>query len=299
MVGPDADKSASPWAAHRARAEVLCQRYPFGAEVLGLYVALLDVWQDVWEIARAERPQPSRLAPWAAEQALPRVVKATEAAGPEALATAARDLVEADRLEESLAGWLAGDDLPPVQRYLARASLSAPLVALEEHAGAACAQDPAPRGGQRCPRCGAAPQLSFRSQAEDRLVSGARSLACARCWHTWNYSSSSCPSCGETTGAQRTVYAEQRNGVIVGRDNDDPGAAAPDGADPGAAAYDGPTFPHLRIDACATCERYLIDVDLGRDTRAVPEVDELAALPLALYAADQGLSKITPNLMGF
>jgi len=31
----------------------------------------------------------------------------------------------------------------------------------------------------------------------------------------------------------------------------------------------------------------------------VPEVDELAALPLDLYAAGHGLSKITPNLMGF
>ena len=60
-----------------------------------------------------------------------------------------------------------------------------------------------------------------------------------------------------------------------------------------------PLFPHLRIDACAACQRYLIDVDLGRDARAVPEVDELAAIPLALYAADQGLTKITPNLMGF
>ena len=50
---------------------------------------------------------------------------------------------------------------------------------------------------------------------------------------------------------------------------------------------------------CATCQRYLIDVDLERDPRAVPEVDELAALPLDLYAADQGLTKVTPNLMGF
>ena len=45
--------------------------------------------------------------------------------------------------------------------------------------------------------------------------------------------------------------------------------------------------------------RYLIEVDLARDARAVPEVDELAALPLDLYAADQGLTKVTPNLMGF
>ena len=79
---------------------------------------------------------------------------------------------------------------------------------------------------------------------------------------------------------------------MVGRDGDDPEAT-------GDAAGDAPTFPHLRIDACASCERYLIDVDLGRDARAVPEVDELAALPLDLYATEQGLLKITPNLMGF
>ena len=59
------------------------------------------------------------------------------------------------------------------------------------------------------------------------------------------------------------------------------------------------TFPHIRVEACAGCRRYLIDLDLGRNPRAVPEVDELTALPLDLYAAEQGFSKITPNLMGW
>jgi formate dehydrogenase maturation protein FdhE len=128
--------------------------------------------------------------------------------------------------------------------------------------------------------------VSFRGQADDRLVSGRRYLGCARCGHTWSYSASTCPSCGETTGAKRTVYAERREGPVVGRPDDSEGSG-------------GPIFPHLRINSCASCEQYLIDVDLGRDTRAVPEVDEMVALPLDLYAADQGLSKITPNLMGF
>jgi FdhE protein len=88
------------------------------------------------------------------------------------------------------------------------------------------------------------------------------------------------------------VYSERRQGPVVGRDGTDSEAAGP-------TAADAPTFPHLRIDACASCERYLLDVDLSRDARAVPEVDELAALPLDLYAAERGLSKITPNLMGF
>jgi formate dehydrogenase maturation protein FdhE len=211
------------------------------------------------------------------------VVKATEAAGPEPLGAASRELLAAGRLEEPLAVWLAGGQLPPVERYLARASLWAPLVAIEEDAAAACADDPAPRGDRRCPHCAGPPQLSYRSDAGDRLVSGQRHLACGRCGQSWSYSGSSCPSCGETSGSRRTVYAEQRAGPVVGRDDADPET----------------TFPHLRIDACGSCQRYLIEVDLGRDSGAVPEVDELAALPLDLYASERGLSKITPNLVGF
>jgi formate dehydrogenase maturation protein FdhE len=39
-------------------------------------------------------------------------------------------------------------------------------------------------------------------------------------------------------------------------------------------------------------------VDLRRDAAAVPVVDELAALPLDLYAKEHGLQKALPNLMG-
>jgi len=38
------------WATHRSRAEVLRDRYPFAAEVLGCYLALLDVWDSVGEL---------------------------------------------------------------------------------------------------------------------------------------------------------------------------------------------------------------------------------------------------------
>jgi Protein involved in formate dehydrogenase formation len=275
-----------PWEAHRARAEALRDRHPFAAEALGCYLANVDVWQDVWDLTRADGPSPEHLPRWTVENVLPRVMKATESAGPEALVEAASARIEAGGIEQVIAEWLAGGELPPVERYLARACTYAPLLALDDGAGAACADDPSPRGGQRCPRCGGPPQLSFRSQSDDRLVSGRRQLSCARCGHSWQFSSSACPSCGETEGAKRTVYSEQRNGPVVGRD---------DGASDGSAAL----FPQLRIDACAACQRYLMDVDLGRDARAVPEVDELAAIPLALYATDQGLTKITPNLMGF
>jgi hypothetical protein len=97
------------------------------------------------------------------------------------------------------------------------------------------------------------------------------------------------------------MYAERRHGTVVGRGDGDPEGDEPspsgDGTTGGASR--APTFPHLRVDACGGCQRYLIDIDLGRDARSVPEVDELVALPLDLYAAERGLSKITPNLMGF
>lgn len=277
--------ATSPWAPRRRRAEVLRERQPFAAEVLGLYLALLDVWEAAWRDAREQRPDPATLPDWAAGRVAPRVVEATARAGPELLAGATRELLADGAVAGSLAAWLAGEELPPVERYLARAALRGPLQALDPDA--ACAADPSPRGGRRCPRCGGPPQLSFRTHSQETLVSGRRRLACARCGAGWGFTGSACASCGETAGTRRTIYAEQRGRPAVGRPQTAP-------ADAG-----GPTFPHLRIESCDTCKRYLIDVDLSHDAGAVPEVDELAALPLDLHAAELGLSKVTPNLMGF
>jgi FdhE protein len=60
---------------------------------------------------------------------------------------------------------------------------------------------------------------------------------------------------------------------------------------------DAERLPHLRADACETCRRYLITIDLRRDPHAVPVVDELVALPLDLYVKERGFTKIVPNLM--
>jgi formate dehydrogenase maturation protein FdhE len=283
---------ASPWAASRRRAETLRERHAFVAEVLTLYLALLEVWEQAWLLTRAE--EPAELAGWAAERVLPMVLAATAESGPKPLVESlpptadARSAEERRAAGELMAAWLAGAELTPVERYLARASLRGPLEALD--AGVACAEDPSPRGERRCPRCGGPPQLSFRTDTGDNLVSGRRKLQCARCGEAWSYSGSACAYCGETGGARRTVYTE-RHPV-----SSTPGPRVGRGAGGDAADV---RFPHVRVEACASCERYLIDIDLGRDPLAVPEVDELAALPLDLYAAERGLSKITPNVMGF
>ncbi|RSM86299.1 formate dehydrogenase accessory protein FdhE [Kibdelosporangium aridum] len=261
----------TPWVAPRRRAETLRERYPFAAEQLTLYIGLVDVWERAWEAAGAENP--ANLAGWAARRVFPEVVATTREHSP----TPIRPVSDLGAAEAMLKAWLSGEELVPLERYLARATLRGPLAAVDVEA--ACAADPAPRGDRRCPRCGGPPQLSFRSETGDSLVSGHRKLQCARCAESWSFSSSSCAYCGESD--KRTVYTEHRDGPQVGR----------------AAAGDA-MFPHIRVEACARRERYLIDVDLGRDPRAVPEVDELAALPLDLYAAERGLSKITPNVLG-
>jgi formate dehydrogenase maturation protein FdhE len=174
------------------------------------------------------------------------------------------------------------DDLPVGGLHvaaLAEALEARDVVALEalgEAAGAACA--PARDGALNCLRCGGRPQLACAEASGEQLVSARRSLECSRCTARWSVSRSVCPACGEADEAKLMVYAEQ-----WGDGN---------GAEPAV-------FGNLRIVGCTTCRCYLIEVDLERDPRAVPAVDELAALPLDLYAADQGLTKLTTNLMGF
>ena len=277
----------SPFAARRHRAEALRDRHSFAAEVLTLYVALLAVHEDAWDAARGSPPDPQQLPHWAGSRVVPAVIEATLAAGPPALRESVRSRPP-EAHHEALVGWLADAELAPVDRYLARASLAPVLEALGERAGAACARRREPEEGSSCPRCGGPPQLSCLASSGESLVSGPRSLLCARCASSWSWSRSVCPACGESEEAQLSVYAERLEGPVV------PGNGRADGDADGR-----PVFPHLRIAGCATCARYLIEVDLARDARAVPEVDELAALPLDLYAAEQGLRKITPNLMGF
>src|SRR5262247_2533928 len=115
----------SPWVAHRARAEVLSARYPHAAEMLTVYLGLIEVWEDAWRQAGEDLPAlsaPSALVSWAADRVAPAVVKATEASAPASLAAATRELLDAGELEAPFAAWLGGGGLDPVERYLARAS---------------------------------------------------------------------------------------------------------------------------------------------------------------------------------
>jgi len=125
----------------------------------------------------------------------------------------------------------------------------------------------APLPGSRmfhCPFCNELPVAAIlRPEGEG----GKRSLLCSLCFTEWEFRRLLCPNCGEEDHQKLPVYTAGQ-------------------------------FPHIRIDACDACHTYLKSIDLTRNGLAVPEVDELAALPLDLWAAKNHYTKLQPNLFG-
>jgi hypothetical protein len=257
--------TAAPWLARSRRAETLLERYPFAGELLRLYKALVEVQESAFHAARADEPPPLEVAQYIAQRVLPRVVEATAAHGPRRLQAMARERFAAGDLDALVSRWLVGAEQPAADRYLARASSAPVLEAMGALAGLACR---GPRDERHCPVCGGVPQVAYFAASGDDLVTAPRQLVCSRCSHAWIFPRLACAACGETADARRVIHAEAER------------------------------FPHIRVDACGTCHRYLLTVDVRKDPAAVPIVDELAALPLDLYAQERGLSKITANLMG-
>jgi len=251
-------ETANPWPLRRHRAAELAERYPHAAEMLRLYQALTVVQEAAHRI-----PSPQDIASFAVEHLLPGVIDVTIEMGPRALRDGVIALYASENMEDLIQRWLHQKPLNPFETYLARASAS-PL--LEASATSSSASG----GGSslQCPACGGLPQLSYFAVSGEALVSGPRYLVCSRCATNWIFSRMTCAACGESTGPKLPIFQEQER------------------------------FPNVRVDGCQTCRKYLLTFDLRRDTRAVPVVDEVAALPLDLYARDQGFTKITPNLMG-
>lgn len=284
---------AGPSAERRRRTLELRRRHFFAAELLDFYGALLGAQEQAYEEAISARPPANELVAYVAEMVVPAVIDVSVAAGPGMLRDAVAQRLEATQLGDIVAGWLRGEDQLMVDRYLARASLGPVLEALGPEYGAACA---GPRDIRHCPQCGGPPQLSYFALAGEDLATGLRYLICARCCASWGYARMTCPGCGEDSSSRLPIFNEEgttageRGSVVRG---------LPTGPNGHNGAEHKAVFPHIRIEACDTCRHYLLNIDLAADPAAVPVVDELAALPLDLYARERGFSKLIPNLMGF
>jgi formate dehydrogenase maturation protein FdhE len=115
-----------------------------------------------------------------------------------------------------------------------------------------------------CPLCGGKPAVGvLRSEGDGAK----KSLICMLCAHEWRFRRIYCPACGEER-------------------------------EPQMAYYSAPEIAHVRVDVCDTCHTYLKSVDLTKTGLAVAVVDELATLPLDLWAHEHGYEKLQINLLG-
>ncbi len=248
------------------RARELADRFDFVAEPMRLYAALAPAQESAYRRAGEDRPSPDDLAAYTVRAALPGVMEATMTAGSEPLREAVLLRFHEGDLEGVVRAWLADDALSGTDAYLARAAVS-PIFEAVPELGAAF------RGSadddRRCPACGGLPQLAVFEDTGELLLTGRRRLVCSRCATSWSYARMTCPSCRETDGGRMPILADEAR------------------------------LPHLRIDACDSCRSYLITVDARKEPGVVPLVDEIAALPLDLLAAERGYTKIARNLMGF
>ena len=117
----------------------------------------------------------------------------------------------------------------------------------------------------RCPWCGWPAQVAMlRDEGE---VRGRRLLGCSLCAGEWTVPRAMCPGCGEQAADKLLHHVSE-------------------------------SWPHVRVEECRSCGRYLKSVDMRTDGFAVPTVDELASVELDLWAAEQGLQKLQRNLLG-
>jgi FdhE protein len=115
-----------------------------------------------------------------------------------------------------------------------------------------------------CPFCARKPMLGVLRPLGDGAK---RSLVCSLCLTEWDFRRVLCPGCGEEDLKQLPIYKAEG-------------------------------LEHVRVEACDTCKRYIKTIDLTVNGRAVPVVDELASLPLTLWAEQKGYTKLQPNVFG-
>jgi len=115
-----------------------------------------------------------------------------------------------------------------------------------------------------CPLCGARPLFGVLRVEGD---GGKRCLVCSFCGYEWEFRRILCPTCGEEEEKRLPVYVAEQ-------------------------------FPHVRVEACETCKFFVRTIDLTKDGHAVPVVDDLAAIPLTLWAHEHGYTRLQPNLLG-
>jgi FdhE protein len=192
------------------------------------------------------------------DSALPKLLRLVQRTGPRALADEARRL-ETERTSYDDVVAASGSCDTATLRFFARALLQPHLECVVTRSAIR-----AQTGTSHCPFCGEKPQVAVLRGEGD---GGKRSLLCSLCSSEWEFRRILCPACGE----------EQEDKLPV---------------------YTAAGFEHVRVEACDRCRTYIKAVDLTRNGLAVPCVDSVAAIPLDLWAEQNGYHALESNLLG-
>jgi len=261
-----------------ARAEELGAQYSSAAEILRFYAAVARFQERFYAelgqaLARSSagvdvesgadafaRPFPSELVGRFNE-----LIDVVESSGPDPLREAARELRSAGEsmhLELLTIFWNGGETESPQpgpKDFFARAFLQPYAVAIRARSTLRWS-GPVP---YLCPHCQRKPGLGILRPLGE---GGQRSLLCSFCLAEWEFRRIVCPGCGEENHAKLPVYTAEQ-------------------------------LKHVRVEACDSCRTYIKTVDMTTNGRAEPIVDEMAAIPLDLWAHQQGYAKLQPNLL--
>lgn len=267
----------SKWDQRIFRADDLTAAYPFAAEILRFYKQLAKLQKTLYALqqeANGNR-QAKKFLQLAGEHVdfeflaakFPEFLSAVEATSPAPIARAARGLKTpaAGSWTERLSRVLFGE--ADFQAGVSDADMLLVLAFLQPYAEFLADHrehnDP-DEASKVCPFCRSKPLVGVLRPEGD---GGKRSLICSLCFTEWNYGRIRCPSCGEESVEKLAVYTADQ-------------------------------FPHVRVEACDTCRHYIKTVDLTKNGLAVPIVDELATIPLNLWAQEHEYLKLQPNLLG-
>ena len=257
------------WQQRIRRAQHLAAQHPFAAEILAFYIHTSQFQDGLYQ--RIERASGSATpislsAPLELSElfvGFPPFLAMVEENGPARLAQVAHDLRNApsgSRSDLLNACWSPTGEVPSYpHEFLAFAFL-------QPYAEFIRSRAPLQLEGTHplCPFCNRKPALGVLRQQGD---GARRSLLCGFCLAEWEFRRIVCPGCGQEDHAKLPVYTAAE-------------------------------LPYIRVECCDTCQTYIKSIDLTKNGLAVPLVDELASVPLNLWAQEHGYTKLHPNLLG-
>ena len=263
----------SEWDKRIRRASDLLKRNPSSSQVLAFYGHVLAFQEQVRQELESQGPSSEypvsvpfreQLDVEFAVRWIPRLLDTVQREGPAQLAREAERIRGADATcqREVLVEFLQAD--PPSSDVPASFFARILLQPCAEFL-ASQRELPAVYSASLCPLCGSMPQLAVLHPEGD---GGKRHLVCSLCLTEWEFRRIICPVCEEMDPTKLPRYSAE---------------------DPMA----------VRVDACDTCKSYLKSFDMTLDGHLVPEVDEIATVPLDLWAVEHGYHKIQLNLLGF